>query len=102
MRRVDGGEVGKRAVGGFEDACVGEFELFDGVGGPGGGEGLEGEDVGGAGAEERPHRHLDGAGVGARDDPEPPVGGHAEDGFRAIDHLEQARLGSGRTVRAAE
>ena len=48
--------------------------------------------VTGRGAEQRPHRQLHRAGVGRRDDPEPIVGGQAEQRVGALDRFLQPRL----------
>ncbi len=102
---IDRGEVGQLAVGRLQHARIRQLELLDDVVRPAGAEAFEGQDIDAAGAEQRPQRHLDRAGVGRRHDAELPVGRHAEDGARAVDHLGEARLrlawrdGCGRAAR---
>ena len=99
---ADVAQVGERAVGGFQDAGVGELELLGGVGGPAFAEALPDQHVDGAGAEHRPHRHLEGAGVGGGDDADAVAGGDAEDARGAVDGVLELRLGLRGAVRAAE
>src|SRR5262249_41750510 len=73
-----------------------------GIHGPLLAEALPGEHVDRTRAEERPHRHLDRAGVGARHDAELPVARDAEQRAAALDHRLQAGLRRARTVRAPE
>ena len=56
----------------------------------------------GRGAEHRPQRHLDGAGVGGRHDADEVIGGDLEHLAGAVDRSLQARLAELRAVRAAE
>src|SRR3546814_8730503 len=72
------------------------------VGRPGLAEILPGQHVDPARAEQRPQRHLDGAGVGSRHDGDAVVLGDAEDSAVAVAHLVELRLAARRPVRAAE
>ena len=73
-------------------ADVRELQLLGDVGDPALAEGLPGQHIDAARAQQRPQRHLDRAGIGAGDDAEPVVGGHAEDRPAAVDRLGQLRL----------
>ena len=67
-REIDLLQVGEQAVVGLDGAGVGELELLHHVGHPAEAEALPGEHVDLAGAEQRPQRHLERAGVGGRHD----------------------------------
>ena len=76
---IDRREIGQPAVVGLDDARIGELELLHHIGDPAGAETFPGDHVDAARAEQRPQRHLDGAGVGGRHDADPVVGRHLED-----------------------
>ena len=76
---IDRREIGQPAVVGFDDARVGELELLHHIGDPAGAKTFPGDHVDAARAEQRPQRHLDGAGVGGRHDADPVVGRHLKD-----------------------
>ena len=65
---IDGTEVGKFSVVGFVASDVLELELLDHISDPGRAERFPGANVESARAEEGPHGHLNGAGVGGRYD----------------------------------
>ena len=95
-------EVGQRAVVGGQHPAVGEPELLGRVGRPALAEALPDQHVDRARAQHRPHRHLEGAGVGGRHDADAVVLGHAEQLRGAVDRLLQLRLRLRGAVRAAE
>ena len=95
-------EVGQRAVGRGQHPAVGELQLLGRVGRPALAEALPDQHVDGPGAEHRPHRHLEGAGVGGGHDADAVVGRHAEQARGAVDHVLQLRLRLRGAVRAAE
>ena len=99
---IDLDEVWQFAIGRFERARVLELELLDDVGHPAFAEAFPGENVDAARAEQRPERHLDGASVGSRRNPDAVVGGNAEHFTGEVDReleLGFAELGA---MRAAE
>ena len=100
--RADRAEVRQRAVGRGQHPRVGELELLGRVGGPALAEALPDQHVDRARAEHRPHRHLEGAGVGGGHDADAVVLGHAEQLRGAVDRLLQLRLRLRGAVRAAE
>jgi hypothetical protein len=55
------------------------LQLLDDVGHPAGAEAFPGQHVDAALAEQRPQRHLDGAGIGSRHDADAVVGRHVEE-----------------------
>ena len=98
---IERGHVHDLAVIGLMDTRI-ELELLDRVGHPAGAEALPGDHLDRALSEQRPHRHLEGAGVGGGHDPDAVIVGHAEDLAGAVDRgleLGLARLGA---VRAPE
>ena len=99
---IDLPEVDDPPVGGSEDAGVGEAELLHGVRHPGFAEGLPGQHVHGAGAEQVPHRHLDRAGVGGRHDADAVLRRHLQHLAGEVDGAGELGAADGRAVRAAE
>ena len=93
---------GQRAVGRGQHPAVVELQLLGRVGRPALAEALPDQHVDRARAEHRPHRHLEGAGVGGRHDADAVVRGHAEEPRGAVDRLLELRLRLRRAVRAAE
>ena len=83
-------------------ARVLQLELLDDVGDPALAEALPGEHVDAARAEQRPQRHLDGAGVGGRHDADAVVGRHFEHLARQIDRAFELGLAGLGAVRAPE
>ena len=79
-----------------------ELELLDHVRDPALAEALPGQHVDRAGAEHRPQRHLDGAGVGGGHDADAVIGRHLQHLAGQVDGELQARLAELRAVRAAE
>ena len=82
--------------------AVAELQLLGRVGRPALAEALPDQHVDGPGAEHRPHRHLEGAGVGGGHDADAVVGRHAEEARGAVDHVLELRLRLRGAVRAAE
>ncbi len=95
-------EVGQVAVGRGQHPAVVELQLLGRVGRPALAEALPDQHVDGPGAEHRPHRHLEGAGVGGGHDADAVVGRHAEQARGAVDHVLELRLRLRGAVRAAE
>ena len=83
-------------------ADVLELELLDDVGHPAVAEAFPGEHVDAALAEQRPQRHLDGAGVGGRHDADAVVGRNVENFAGEIDGLFELGLADLGAVRTAE
>ena len=79
------GKIGQRAVGRIVYAHVLELELLGDVGGPVLAEALPDQHVDAARAEHGPHGHLEGAGIGARDDADQVIGGYAQNLARLVD-----------------
>src|SRR5690606_32203382 len=98
----DGPEVGQRAVVGLERAQILEAQLVARVGQPALAETLPGQDVDAPRAEQAPHGHFEGAGVGAGDDADAIVVGQAEQRARAVEYLGETRLAGRRAVGAAD
>ena len=67
-REIDCRQVGQFAIGRFEHAHVGQPKLLHDVGHPAEPEAFPGEHVDAARAEQRPERHLHGAGIGCGHD----------------------------------
>ena len=84
------GEIGQLAIGRLDGADVGELQLLDHIGHPAVAEAFPGEHVDAARAEQRPHRHLDGAGVGGRHDADAVVGRHLQHFAGQVDRLLRA------------
>jgi hypothetical protein len=99
---IDGRKIRQLAVSGGDLAHVVELQLLDHVGDPAFAEALPGHHVGAAGAEHRPHRHLDGAGVRRRHDADAVVVGHAENFAGQVDRLLELGFADLGPVRAAE
>ena len=95
-------QVGNFAVGRVEHLQVGQLELLDRILNPDIAEALPRGDRRGACAQHRPHRAFERASVGARHDADEIVVGHAQQLFREVDRVFQARLADRRTVRAAQ
>ena len=89
--RVMGGivlaEIGDFAIRRLEDTGVFEFELLHRVGDPVFGKTFPGKQVHRAGAQKRPQRHLDGAGIGGRHNAQPVIGGQAQKLLGAVDRI---------------
>ena len=98
---VDRLEIGQRAVGRHHHAGALQRQFLGGVGDPFLAEGFPGQHGNGARAEQRPHRHLDGAGVGGRHDRDTVRGRHLEHVPCQVDRPTQARLAGGGPVRAS-
>ncbi len=83
-------------------AHVVELQLLDHVGDPAGAEALPGDHVDAALAEQRPQRHLDGAGVGRRHDADAVVGRNLKHLAGQLDRLLELGLADLGAMRAAE
>ena len=88
-----GAEVRQQAVVGPKDPQILEPQLIAGVGEPALAKALPGEKVGAAGAEQRPHRHLERAGVRSGHQADAMVVGQAEQSARALEQLAEPGLG---------
>ena len=102
LLRIDLGQVRQLAVGGVQHLDVGQFQLLGDVRHPVLAEGFEGQQLHGPRAQHRPHGHLDGAGVRARDDADQIVGRDLQHLAGAVDGFLQPRLAQLGAVRAAE
>jgi phosphoserine phosphatase len=99
--KFDGRQIDDLAVGGLFHGGV-ELELFHRVGDPAFAKGFPCEHLDRAGAEHRPHRHFDRAGVGAGDDADAVIGGDVQDFTGKVDGFLQLRLADCGAVRAAQ
>ena len=89
---IDLAEIGQLAVRRKKGADVFDLELIDEVGHPLAAERLPGEHVDAARPEQRPERHLDGAGVGSGHDRHAVIGGKLERSGRALDRKREPRF----------
>ena len=99
--RIDRGEVGQRAIRRLEHRGI-ELELFDRIGHPAFAEAFPSEQRGRTGAEHRPHRHLDRAGIRAGNDADAVRGRHLQHLARQVDRILQPALAELAAMRAAE
>ena len=88
---IDLREVGQAAVRRIDRACVQGAQLAGAVVRPKRTEIVPAQKVRPARAEQRPHGHLDGAGVGARNDSDPPLVRQPEKRARSLQQLLDAR-----------
>ena len=101
VRPVDLAEVGKLAVIGADDGRV-ELQLLDRIGHPAFAEALPGEAGDRPGAEHRPHRHFERAGVGPGDDADAVSVGQLEHLAHQVDAELQPLLAEAAAMRPAE
>ena len=100
--RVDLLQVRQLAIRRLEEADIGQLELFCDIGHPAGAKALPGEHVDAAGPEQRPHRHLDGAGVGSGHDADAVIRRHLQHLAGQVDRSFELVLADLGAVRAAE
>ncbi len=95
-------EIRQLAIGRRDHPRISELELLRGVRSPALSEALPDQHVDGTRPEHRPHRHLEGTGVGGRHDADAVIGRHAEEPRSAVDRVLELRLRLRGTVRATE
>ena len=101
-REIDLAKIWQVSVGGLHDAHVAELQLLDDIDHPILAEGLPGQHVDTARAEQRPQRHLHRAGIGARDDGDEIIVRQLEQSAGSVEGKLQPRLAGSRAVRTAE
>ncbi len=99
---IDLGEIGDLAITRVKLGDVLELQFLDDVGDPAFAEGFPGDGGDGLRSEQRPQRHLDGAGIGRRHDADLVVGRHFQHFARQLDGLLELDLADLGAVRAAE
>jgi hypothetical protein len=99
---IDFGKIGQFAVRRLEHREIFQLELFFDVGDPAFAEGFPGQHGDGTGAEQRPQRHLDRAGIRGGHDADAISGGNAEDFAGQIDGALELRLADLGTVRTGK
>ena len=94
-------QIGNIAITGFDDAGIFELQLLDGIGHPAFAEAFPSQQVDGSRAQQAPHRHFHGAGVGGGHDPDAVIGGHTQHGAGQINRFFEFGFAHFRTVRTA-
>jgi hypothetical protein len=98
---VDRRQIGQPAIGRLVHPRR-QTQLLEHIGDPAGAETLPCQHFHRPRAQQRPHRHLDRAGVRGRHDADAIAVGHAKDFARAVDGGLQPRLAQGGAVRAPQ